>query len=339
MMYWPEGVFSSAFLPAIDSTSRSWMLFSLARRWYSWRRASLICRAISCALPAGLTTPRYPSGCSPNSPAALAAGRADMASFRFIASTGALSSRASSRPNIRTGVRMISLLEQSAGFAEQRVQLLVDLDVDLVLNLHIQVDVDGVAGGGQLHCRRAGADHRHGYRYDCQTPHGLLLSWTALQVQLLDPFPDDLVHLAAQLQTGQQCGNILFQLYVQIDLTALLECRVAALQMQPEQELALLIIGHIAGQYSVAEVVQRRGQLFQPGVAGRHVAQLGGTVAQHATRFPGLQTPAVDQQFAIHQADREAPVQCAATAQAFGGIDLEQPRQFDALHQGYQTLA
>lgn len=35
MMYWPPGVRSSAFFPAIDSTSCNWIVFSLARRWYS----------------------------------------------------------------------------------------------------------------------------------------------------------------------------------------------------------------------------------------------------------------------------------------------------------------
>src|SRR5690606_30646638 len=229
--------------------------------------------------------------------------------------------------------------EQPAGFAEQLVQLLVDLDVDLMLDLHVQIDVDWFTGRRQLHLGCTGCqpcDHHNHYR---QTPmHMPLLSWAApLQIVLLDPLANDLVNLPGQLQTGQQGRNVLFQAKVEVDRSPLLEGRVAALQAQAKHQHALLIIGQIAGQYLVLEVVQRQGQLLQVRVAGRQLLQLLGLVTQH-TGFPGLQPTIVDHQLAINQAHRETPIQGALPAQSFRGVDLEKPGQFDTLHHRNQRL-
>src|SRR5262245_37662706 len=163
-MYFEPGLsLPMIFSPAMAPTCSTGTPFCVEICWYFSMRWALTDCTSDWMLAGALasTGATRPSGRSPTTPAARASSRASA-----IAGAENTIARASSRPLsndlILRLVIAIAPLEQIGVVLQQRVDVAVHLDADLLLDLHVEIDHDRLVRRLDLHGRSAGRQGRGG---------------------------------------------------------------------------------------------------------------------------------------------------------------------------------
>src|SRR5690554_85882 len=103
-------------------------------------------------------------------------------------------------------------------------------------------------------------------------------SWCCLLPGLLQPFANTFgngfIYSAAQLQAGEQRGDVFFQVHIEHNWLAIADVRVVALKAQAKREFALFIVVYRAAEHRIMKVLQSAGYGFYGAAAAKHGLQL-----------------------------------------------------------------
>src|SRR5690554_1203769 len=103
-------------------------------------------------------------------------------------------------------------------------------------------------------------------------------SWCCLLPGLLQPFANTFrngfIYSAAQLQAGEQRGDVFFQIHIEHHRLGVADFRVVTFQAQAERPLALFIVVYRAAEHRIMKVLQSAGYGFYRAAAAEHGLQL-----------------------------------------------------------------
>src|SRR5690554_1929103 len=106
----------------------------------------------------------------------------------------------------------------------------------------------------------------------------LVWSWCCLLPGLLQPFANTFgngfIYSAAQLQAGEQRGDVFFQIHIEHHGLAVANFRVFALKAQAKREFALFIVVYRAAEQRIMKVLQSASYGFYRAATGKHGLQL-----------------------------------------------------------------
>src|SRR5690554_33518 len=161
----------------------------------------------------------------------------------------------------------------------------------------------------------------------------LAWSWCCLLPGLLQPFANTFgngfVYSAAQLQAGEQRGDVFFQVYIEHNWLAVADVRVVAFQAQAKREFALFIVVYRAAEHRIMKVLQSAGYGFYRAAAAKHGLQLVRRQFERATGAEGRDAALLyfDSGTGDFQGDRAA--EQAGAFEALSGVYLQQAGKGD----------
>src|SRR5690554_3765587 len=161
----------------------------------------------------------------------------------------------------------------------------------------------------------------------------LAWSWCCLLPGLLQPFANTFgkgfVYSAAQLQTGEQRGDVFFQVHIEHHGLAVADVRVVALKAQAKREFALFIVVYRAAEHRIMKVLQSAGYGFYGAAAAEHGLQLVRRQFERATGAEGRDAALLYFDSGTGDFQGDGAAEQAGAFEALCRVDLQQAGKGD----------